>query len=569
MKKFSESGLSSTDTHRLTQRSNTLNRRYVSRPSNLAIEEAALMADYRERNAADVKTGPSRLVNMQVHDEDLMAARAEITAEQSKSPTEEIPKPKNNIVKPKVIELGTPATKSSEEPTTKKESDKPAITEAPEPTITKMLPTSSQSSAQPVSTESEAESKSPEEKVAEALTVEPSMLPVKNADLDTRELAMNIAADYTAATLGATMANLPDRIEEVDEDLSTAVAEAHIADSIDEIAQTVSNYIAKVRNASTAEEISEHISALKEYTADIKTRCNTPEVTELAGTIEKFIAVTEKSTGIKNSKASDQKITLTPKAHRAADKVDKSTIKVTAKPAAKPNKIIAFNRPKLTKTSSSAPQQVKYSAKPAKSIPNLGKKSSNPSSNRRLNDDATLRKAMHSVAKMNESSSKAPHAKPVRREGRFKRFALAFGCATLAIAGIAYFVASNIPDISVRVAAMQAGVDSAYPSYVPSGFSLDKIESEDNQIILTFKNPEGKSFTLIEKKSSWDSTTLERNFAKPSWGKDYSTTHEQGITIFIHESSAAWVNGGVMSKIIAENGVLTTKQLRSIVTSMQ
>ncbi len=195
----------------------------------------------------------------------------------------------------------------------------------------------------------------------------------------------------------------------------------------------------------------------------------------------------------------------------------------------------------------------------------------NPSSNRRLNDDEALRKTMRKVARMEDSdaSTSRYRHKAVRKKGRVKRFILAFGCATACVVGIIYVVSSNVPDISVRVAAMQAGVDSSYPSYVPTEFSLSDIKSDDKEITLIFTNAKEQNFELSEKKSAWDSAALERNLVKKSWQDDYSTTHEQGITMYIHESSAAWVNGGVLYQITAEDGVLTKKQLRSIATSMQ
>ena len=129
---------------------------------------------------------------------------------------------------------------------------------------------------------------------------------------------------------------------------------------------------------------------------------------------------------------------------------------------------------------------------------------------------------------------------------------------------------SNIPDISVRVAAMQTGIQASYPSYVPRDYSLGDITSEDGKIALTFDGPDNASFVLIEEKSSWDSAALLRNYVEPTWQDDYTTTHEQGITIYISNSNsnAAWVNGGVLYKITSNSTVLTKKQVRNIVTSL-
>ncbi len=276
---------------------------------------------------------------------------------------------------------------------------------------------------------------------------------------------------------------------------------------------------------------------------------------------------------------------ITPKIERAAAKVNKSTDKITLS--------AAKNAKKIAAGSSSARSQALMTPKARKATQTLARTNTvslntrgrhamrsastvstrmrNPSSNRKLNDDEALRKTMRKVASMEEPSQAAHKSrqKSVRKKGRVKRFVLAFSCAAACVAGIVYVVSSNVPDISVRVAAMQAGVESSYPSYVPTEFSLSDIKSNDKEIILTFTNANSQSFTLSEKKSAWDSAALERNLVKEAWGDDYSTTHEQGITMYIHESSAAWVNGGVLYQISAKDDVLTKKQLRSIATSMQ
>lgn len=169
---------------------------------------------------------------------------------------------------------------------------------------------------------------------------------------------------------------------------------------------------------------------------------------------------------------------------------------------------------------------------------------------------------------MDDEPDARPAKSPVRRKGNVKRFALAFVCAVLCVGAVTYFVGTNIPDISVRVAAMQTGVEASYPSYIPRDYSLKDISSESGKITITFEGPDNASFTLTEEKSSWDSTTLLRNYVEPTWKDNYTSTHEQGITIYVSGSNAAWVNGGVLYKINSVSASLTNKQLRNIVTSM-
>ncbi len=189
---------------------------------------------------------------------------------------------------------------------------------------------------------------------------------------------------------------------------------------------------------------------------------------------------------------------------------------------------------------------------------------------REMKDNA-VESALKSVATMeSDAGNKNIISSPIKAKKSFGagKILLALGCAALSVGIIGYVVSLNMPDVSVRVAAMQAGFDATYPSYIPRGYSLKDIVSEDKKLIMTFSNPDNASFSLSEEKSAWDSETLEANFVKSEWGSNYTSVREQGITIFISGSDAAWVNGGLLYKIESSGNNLTKKQLKSIVTSL-
>lgn len=560
-----ESGPASSATHRLTQPSTTLNRRYVTRPTNLAIEEAARSA----APADDIPSTPSRLVNLRVHSADLLAA-----TQQPPQPK----KPEEPIIRT-VIELGGTAEPESAEtmaaPAPAPEVNiTPVVESAPEPIM----------ASEPISTP---ESMATFEPAAPALSHEPAPVtptsePIMSAApapisaqpsasaapavIDPRDLAMNIAADYAAASMSAVAVAEPAAPVSVD---TYVGLDTTSSDSLDAIAQAAASAIASIRTATEPEEISEQIASLRAFAENIRANSTVPEMTELSDTIEKFISVAEKSTKIKES--SRKKVALSSKASRAADKVTKSTVKVInrAKPAAAPSsakiakgKKPAASRPApkatLKTTSKAAPRPAaRMSARPVSRV-------AKPS----LDQDQALRRALRSVAAMEDEPDAQPVKYPVRRKGNVKRFALAFVCAVVCVAGVTYFVGTNIPDISVRVAAMQTGVEASYPSYIPRDYSLKGISSESGKITINFEGPDRATFTLTEEKSSWDSTTLLRNYVEPTWRDNYTSTHEQGITIYVSGSNAAWVNGGVLYKINSTGANLTNKQLRNIVTSM-
>jgi len=151
----------------------------------------------------------------------------------------------------------------------------------------------------------------------------------------------------------------------------------------------------------------------------------------------------------------------------------------------------------------------------------------------------------------------------------FWRVMLALSCAAAAVFAIAYFVNLNMPDISMRVAAMQTGMEPTYPNYVPRDYSVSSITSESGKITMEFRNySDDSSFTIIEEKSSWDTNALVSNYVKEEYGESYTIVREQGLTIYVSGSDAAWVNGGVVYKIKTTSGSLTNKQIRSIAVSM-
>ena len=119
--------------------------------------------------------------------------------------------------------------------------------------------------------------------------------------------------------------------------------------------------------------------------------------------------------------------------------------------------------------------------------------------------DQAIRKALAAA----EQTTQAPaankkHSKKAKQAKSssgmhfgFGRVILALSCAAVAVFAIVYFVNLNMPDISMRVAAMQTGIDSTYPNYVPRDYKISSITSEEGKISLEFVNSStNNSFTF-------------------------------------------------------------------------
>ena len=163
----------------------------------------------------------------------------------------------------------------------------------------------------------------------------------------------------------------------------------------------------------------------------------------------------------------------------------------------------------------------------------------------------------------------ASSSKTLAKHNKGARVFFAFLCSSAVVAALFFVVQSNMPDISIKVAAMQTGIQATYPSYVPRDYRLSGVyTAQDNSVAMDFLGPNQAKFTLTEEKLPWDSTALLNRFVKPKWGEDFTTIKEQGITIYISGSNAAWVNAGIVYKITNLHGELTKKQIKNIVTSL-
>ena len=98
-----DSSCPSSATHHITQASTTLNRRYVRRPDNLAIEEAARETSGMAQSTSYV---PSRLVNLRVSAADLEAAKLREEEERLAREAENARISQNMTVFPATVEFG-------------------------------------------------------------------------------------------------------------------------------------------------------------------------------------------------------------------------------------------------------------------------------------------------------------------------------------------------------------------------------------------------------------------------------------------------------------------------------
>lgn len=152
-----------------------------------------------------------------------------------------------------------------------------------------------------------------------------------------------------------------------------------------------------------------------------------------------------------------------------------------------------------------------------------------------------------------------------RRSKSFKVAMASLGL--LLIAG--YFTYVNLPNLSVRVAAAQAGINATYPEYHPVGYHLNgPVGYKNGEVNMNFTSNSGPvAFSLNQAGSNWDSSALLEKYVNPRSNGKYATYNDGGLTIYTYGTNAAWVNGGILYTVEGD-ATLSNEQIRRIATSL-
>lgn len=297
------------------------------------------------------------------------------------------------------------------------------------------------------------------------------------------------------------------------------------------------------------------VAVKKVIKVETKAPAETKKVAKASTETNKVKIKTSSASFKTSAKANDLKKAISESAKRTPIKINKvervdsikrfnDAKKTVTKKVAQPAKSEAV---KLTK-SMKAPKPIKTaSVKSAKAS--------------KASADAA-RLAMKKVATMDAT------ARPMKKR-RGVRFFIALGCSAAAVAGLVAFVVINLPNISVKVAAMQTGIDASYPKVIPRNYTMETASADkDNKVSIKYVGPNDTYFVLTEESSTWDSTAVLNNFVKLNYSVNYSTMHEQGITYYSDSGSAVWVNGGILYKLTSHGKNLTREQIRNLVVSM-
>lgn len=180
-------------------------------------------------------------------------------------------------------------------------------------------------------------------------------------------------------------------------------------------------------------------------------------------------------------------------------------------------------------------------------------------------EQALARASSHEQAPVKPKKHLLRHAK---RRSTLRRRLAGVSATVAAILLIGGFIAyQNKDNLVMQLASSKAGFHANLPGYKPSGFAVSNFSYSPGLVAVNFKNDQAnRSYTLIQKASSWDSSTLRSDFVAAN-DSSYQTFKVAGRTIYIYgDHNATWVNGGVQYEV-SSHGNLSTDQLVRISSS--
>ena len=159
--------------------------------------------------------------------------------------------------------------------------------------------------------------------------------------------------------------------------------------------------------------------------------------------------------------------------------------------------------------------------------------------------------------------------KQAAKESRAKR---SFRAPTLITAALAivviggYFTYVNMPAISIRVAAREAGIDAHVP-YTPNGYLIDgPVAYAAGQIKINYKSNGGASgYSVTQQSSDWSNEDIVNGLLRPD--ESYRTIDVGDVTVYRYNNNAAWVKDDMLFTVNG-NDTLGDSQIAEIAKSM-
>lgn len=173
---------------------------------------------------------------------------------------------------------------------------------------------------------------------------------------------------------------------------------------------------------------------------------------------------------------------------------------------------------------------------------------------------------MEQAIKRATSHHQPKHRKPLSRRQQIAGYS---ALVVVSVAFLGILVTQSSAGIQLRVAANKAGFAASAPAYKPAGFRMDDMYYSAGQVAMHFKSnsDQVRSYSITQKTSSWDSSTLRDTFVAPA-DRNFKVVSDSGLNVFVYgDGNATWVNDGVWYQVQA-NSTLSDRQLVDIAKSL-
>ena len=189
-----------------------------------------------------------------------------------------------------------------------------------------------------------------------------------------------------------------------------------------------------------------------------------------------------------------------------------------------------------------------------------------PAVNQLPNQVATQVDAMQKMATEGDIEPKSEGLKEVLATAKpssspsFTQIAAAIAAIGI-ITGIVWL--QNSPKMAFKSAASEAGIQASLPTYVPSSYRQHgAAQVGPGQVTLTYQSPSSQNpLTITQKKTSWDSNSLRENYVSRQ-ADNMLAVQGQGLTIFLYNNQASWVNHGIWYTISGTDNLSREQILR-------
>lgn len=139
--------------------------------------------------------------------------------------------------------------------------------------------------------------------------------------------------------------------------------------------------------------------------------------------------------------------------------------------------------------------------------------------------------------------------------------------AVLLLVGIVGY--QHKSNLTVLRASAKAGFSASLPTTQPAGFSIANFEYDAGRVAINYhsNSADNRAFTITEKPSKWDSSTLRDVFVEPL-DSNYQTVEAAGRILYLYgNGNATWVDQGTQYIVHGQNS-LSTKQLVNLASSL-